>query len=606
MLKEYMLPCDARFYTNYAKPLVSCNSSLYDLDVFDTVDDSKSTMDFTQAFTRFQTDKAAQYEMHPKFGRYAWDIGDQWYQKWNVLFSMENMWQWSGQIPSQSQDPYSLEMLQPWLDHITERHHIHPHHRQLLENICGYLLNWQKSNKPLSNAGTFRLNTIPFYPPSWFTEKELQSNVEEGDHLASSYFARFAPPYRIKGHTPERWDLVFLKGLTFDPTNEKFDIDPSLIASIIPLYGLTVHFDENTGYSYLMMVMRKASFGNLETNLQNNIPTDYQKPRRQALSITKAVKDLHWEYIHGNVHPRNILFNFDDTLSELVDATFMQRKQSAPSTIPPLSLSQPSSSSTSSSSSSSTIPPLPSQPNASASPTPPQLETEARKTRHSQYHCLKLKKGGMSGRWPYVAPEIAQGLTGPTTEADIYSLGVILWQLISRVTFPSNAPVDPWVFRIEPIPGILPEWEQLYADCLVSDPAKRPSAYMVYRRLEKMNITTPRPLSPSSASPTSSSSLSTTTNATTNTSNNANTYTTSNSTTTALPIDQATMDYIHKRRNEIDKFMEEHQDQFSSPNQRLTQLREDVILSASVTRSINHGLESYPSPVQGFSSHEPN
>jgi hypothetical protein len=133
---------------------------------------------------------------------------------------MENMWQWSGQKPPHSQDPYSLEMLQPWLDHITERHHIHPYHRQLLENICGYLFTWQKSNKPLSNAGTFRLNTIPFYPPSWFTEKKIQSNVEEGDHLASSYFARFTPPYRINGHIPERWDLVFLKGLTFDPTNE--------------------------------------------------------------------------------------------------------------------------------------------------------------------------------------------------------------------------------------------------------------------------------------------------------------------------------------------------------------------------------------------------
>ncbi|KAI8343705.1 kinase-like domain-containing protein [Chlamydoabsidia padenii] len=506
MLKEYLLPCDARFYSQYAKPLVSANSPLFDLDVFDLLYDGDTTMDFNQAYSQFKNDTLAQYEMHPNFGRYVWDIGDQWYQKWNVIFSMENMWQWSGQIPTQSQDPYSVEMLQPWLNHIMERHNIHPHHRQLLENICGYLFSWQKSNKPLSNAGTIRLNTIPFYPPSWFTDKKLQSNVEEGDHLASSYVANFEPPYRINDRVPERWDLVFLKGLTFDPNNEKLDIDPSLIASIIPLYGLTVHYDEGTGYSYLMMVMRKAAFGNLETILQTVIPTDYQKPRRQALSITKAVKDLHWEYIHGNVHPRNILFNYDDTLGELVDATFMQRKQ---------------------------------------------------------------PKGGMSGRWPYVAPEIAQGLSGPTTEADIYSLGVILWQLISRITFPANAPVDPWVFRIEPIPGILPEWERLYADCLASDPAKRPSAYMVYRRLEKMNITMPQP-----------------------------------STSNILPIDQETLDYIHQRRKEIDEFMEEHQDQFSSPNQRLTRLREDVILTASVTRSVNHGLESYPTPVQGFSSHD--
>jgi hypothetical protein len=71
MLKEYMLPCDARFYTNYAKPLVSSNSSLYDLDVFNIANDNDSTMDFTQAFTKFQKDTSAQYEMHPKFGRYV-------------------------------------------------------------------------------------------------------------------------------------------------------------------------------------------------------------------------------------------------------------------------------------------------------------------------------------------------------------------------------------------------------------------------------------------------------------------------------------------------------------------------------------------------------
>lgn len=363
-----------------------------------------------------------------------------------------------------------------------------------------------------------------------------------------------------------------------------------------------------------MMVMRKASFGNLETNLQTVIPTDYQKPRRQALSITKAVKDLHWEYIHGNVHPRNILFNYDDTLGELVDATFMQRKQSAPSTIPP-------------------PPPPPSQqqpllqpqshPITTASPTPPispnepsipyidqehhqsyirQLSTQPRKIRHPHYHSMKHKKGGMSGRWPYVAPEIAQGLSGPTTEADIYSLGVILWQLISRITFPPDAPIDPWVFRIEPIPGILPEWEQLYADCLVSDPAKRPSAYMVYRRLEKMNITMPQPQPSSSSS--SLSSLSVSASASSSTLVSISLSSPATPQRSILPIDQETLDYIHQRRKEIDAFMEEHQDQFSSPHQRLTRLREDVILTASVTRSVNHGLESYPTPVQGFSSHD--
>lgn len=407
-------------------------------------------------------------------------------------------------------------------------------------------------------------------------------------------------------------------------------MDPSFIARIIPLYGLTVHFDENTGYSYLMMVMRKASFGNLEANIQNSIPTDYQKPRRQALSIAKAVKDLHWEYIHGNVHPRNILFNFDDTLGELVDATFMQRKKSVPSISSPSSLQPPSSSSntdgkltantmTTAAASAVTTTGSPTPP---LSPDDPPLSCMDQDSRHSymqqlgapstklqnphHHQAMYSKKGDMSGRWPYVAPEVAQGLTGPTTEADIYSVGVILWQLISRVTFPANAPVDPWVFRIEPIPGVLPEWEQLYADCLAADPAKRPSAYMVYRRLEKMDIMTTAPdkqLASPSPSPSTSVplSLSTPVSSVPSPTPSVSTSSPSVGTSSALPLSQATLDYIHQRRKEVDEFMDQHQGQFTSPHQRLTKVREDVILTASVTRSINPGLESYPSPVQGFS-----
>lgn len=71
MLKDYLLPCDARFYSQYAKPLVSANSPLFDLDVFDLLYDGDTTMDFTQAYTEFQNDGLAQYEMHPRFGRYV-------------------------------------------------------------------------------------------------------------------------------------------------------------------------------------------------------------------------------------------------------------------------------------------------------------------------------------------------------------------------------------------------------------------------------------------------------------------------------------------------------------------------------------------------------
>ncbi|ORX55009.1 kinase-like protein [Hesseltinella vesiculosa] len=546
--------------------------------------------DFSLAFERFRQDRSAQYEMHPKFGRYVWDIHDQWYQKWNVILSLEHAWNWTlHRLDTMllEEDPYTVDSLIPYLDLLARKHHIHPHHQDLLKRICGYLLSWQKSNKMLSNAGTMRLNTIPFFPPSWFSEKEeLKTHMEVGDRLASSYFARFVPPYRQKdAKIPERWDVVFLKGLTYDPTNEKFDVDPSLIASTIPLYGLTVHMDQRTGYSYVMMVMRKATLGNLENSLQQMIPVDYQKPQRLALSITKAIKDLHWEYIHGNVHPRNILFNFDDSIGELVDATFMQRKPPSSSVIP-----SPSTITHHHRHSHHLHHPYPTTTTATPAPTPPTSPQDdpASSSAHSPfclptsshslqpshlaspyptsvmpYHAHVNRKGGMSGRWPYVSPEVAQGITGPTTEADVYALGVILWQLISRLTFPANAPVDPWVFRIEPIPGILPEWEKLYKDCLQADPARRPSAYTVYRRLEKMPIT----------------------------------YVTDTGATRLLPIHQHTIQYIQQRQKEIEDFLRIHENTFSQPEHRLTQLQNDVILTASITRSINHGLASYPSPV---------
>lgn len=84
MLKEYLLPCDAHFYSVYAKPLVCAHSSLFDLDVFDATKTTNTTNgtssfdndnvlpdDFTQAFTKFENDSLAQYEMHPRFGRYV-------------------------------------------------------------------------------------------------------------------------------------------------------------------------------------------------------------------------------------------------------------------------------------------------------------------------------------------------------------------------------------------------------------------------------------------------------------------------------------------------------------------------------------------------------
>lgn len=156
-----------------------------------------------------------------------WDIGDQWYQKWNVVFSVEHMWNWikHGVTRSSAQElvkdhTFDATHIQPWLDRISVRYHLHPDHHHLLQDICRYIGNWHQSNRTLTLKGTFRLNTIPLFPPTWFTNKSRQ-NQNNCEGLAPSYLATFVPPYRPdQEQIPERWDQVFLKGLTVDPNHK--------------------------------------------------------------------------------------------------------------------------------------------------------------------------------------------------------------------------------------------------------------------------------------------------------------------------------------------------------------------------------------------------
>lgn len=247
--------------------------------------------------------------------------------------------------------------------------------------------------------------------------------------------------------------------------------------------------------------MKKATFGNLEDSLPREVPMTYEKPRALALSVTKRIKDLHWEYVHGNVHPRNILLNFADYVGELADITFMHRN-----------------------------------------------------TYEDCVQPRRRRRRPKAGRWPYVAPELVNGDADITTAADIYALGIILWQLISRVTFPDDALVDPHVYRIEPIPGVLKEWQDLCIDCLHPDPSKRPNAYTVYRRLENI---------PTNAS-----------------------------------LSEDTRKYIIQRRTEIQSFLETHR--ISTPSMTSAQVGEQI-WTASVTRMVNQGLERFPCLVQSFS-----
>ncbi|KAI9483548.1 MAG: kinase-like domain-containing protein [Benjaminiella poitrasii] len=528
-IREGAEESDIHFYKDYAIPIIKSNSKLFDLDEFDSIlHENKAIPDgqsIKDAYHDFELDKKSQYEMHPKFGRYVWDIADQWYQKWNVVFSVEHMWNWIKHGVTRTSAQQSIEKghifdathIQPWLDRIIVRYNVHPDHQTLLQDICRYIGDWHQSNRSLTLRGSFKLNTVPLFPPTWFANKTRQ-NCNRSEGLAPSYLATFVPPYRLEQHQiPERWDQVFLKGLTVDP-NHKFNLDPILIASAIPILGLTVDMDEETGYSKLFLVMTKAKYGNLEDKIEKETPMDYYKPCQMALGITKDIKDLHWNYIHGNIHPRNILLNNADYVGELVDITFMRRNDDT-------------------------------------------------------------LRNNWSGRWPYVAPEVVS--TGLSTSADIYALGIILWQLISRVTFPGDALVDPHIYRIEPIPNVLKEWEDIYIDCLHVDPKKRPNAYTIHRRLSHLCNKLQ---------------------------NNK------------IPLSTETLNYIKTRRQEINQFLENskkspplipptsslldqdnHLNTIHTTTSSLTLCEVgNHVLTASVTRPSHQRLNSYPSLIQKF------
>lgn len=72
---EYFLLSDRHFYQDYAIPLIKNNPRVFDLDGFDSLlSENKSIKcerTIKEAYHGFLLDQKAQYEMHPKFGRYV-------------------------------------------------------------------------------------------------------------------------------------------------------------------------------------------------------------------------------------------------------------------------------------------------------------------------------------------------------------------------------------------------------------------------------------------------------------------------------------------------------------------------------------------------------
>lgn len=186
-----------------------------------------------------------------------------------------------------------------------------------------------------------------------------------------------------------------------------------------------------------MMVMKLSNDGNLEDHMQQ-LPLgdlDLKTITGTILRLAANLADLHKVGMcHRNVHPRNIVCTDSDYF--LVDYRF----------------STPSKESSS---------------------------------------VTALTKA-VYGRLPYIAPEVRQGIY--TEKSDIYSLGVIIWQLVSKVIFPSpdvlldstTAAGDDNVYRIEHVP--VPEWYQkLYVACLEPRPENRPEATEIIQALQPIH-----------------------------------------------------------------------------------------------------------------------
>ncbi|GAA5806208.1 hypothetical protein HPULCUR_011739 [Helicostylum pulchrum] len=197
--------------------------------------------------------------------------------------------------------------------------------------------------------------------------------------------------------------------------------------------GLTVC--ESTGD--LMMVMKMSNDGNLEDHMQQ-LPLgdlDLKTITGTILRLAVNLADLHKaELCHRNVHPKNIMCTDSDYF--LVDYRF----------------STPSKESSS----------------------------------------VTAITKAVYGRLPYIAPEVRKGVY--TEKSDIYSLGIIIWQLVSKVIFPSpdvlldaGQQQNDNAYRIETVPG-LPDWYQrLYISCLEPKPENRPSALQLCQVLQSIH-----------------------------------------------------------------------------------------------------------------------
>ncbi|PKY23646.1 kinase-like protein [Rhizophagus irregularis] len=194
---------------------------------------------------------------------------------------------------------------------------------------------------------------------------------------------------------------------------------------IIPTYGIT----KDPKLEDYIIVMKYASEGDLHKNLQEdftNITWNKQKPHI-LWQISKGLENIHKKkFVHRDFHSGNILFDLDDENSKNY-----QWK------IGDLGLSQAINN--------------------------------------------KSPNNEIYGVVPYIAPEIFRG-SGFTKEADIYSLGMIMWELTTGCKPFDNVKHDHnLIYKVldGERPKITEDTPECYANLMKScwdpDPQKRPS-----------------------------------------------------------------------------------------------------------------------------------
>lgn len=175
----------------------------------------------------------------------------------------------------------------------------------------------------------------------------------------------------------------------------------------------------------LMIVMTYSEYGNLEQNIARSRPSRWKEILEMMEDTTGHLCVLHsHNWTHNNLHPKNILLMQEGESPMIIDFAYAT--------------------------------------------------------------CLlDGQSNSTHGRYPYIAPEVPS--MGHSTASDVFALGIILWQLVSRVAFPDNALLDRDVHRIEFVPGILPELWNIIKSCLSFYPSQRPTPDQILAQLTQLH-----------------------------------------------------------------------------------------------------------------------